>query len=50
MDIYNAILKVLDDEELKQKLISGGEVQVKKYSWKRMAEKTLEIYKNFLKR
>jgi glycosyltransferase involved in cell wall biosynthesis len=33
---------------LRKELIEKGKTQVKKYSWKRMAEQTLEVYKKVL--
>lgn len=45
-DIAEKIKQVLTDEKLRKDLIKKGSKQVKKYSWKRMAEQTLEIYKN----
>lgn len=44
-EIFRAIIKVLSEESLRKKMIAGGREQVKKYSWKRMAKQTLEIYK-----
>ncbi len=40
-----AISKVLDDQDLRAELMRKGFQQIKKYSWKKMAEQTLEIYK-----
>ncbi len=42
------INEVLSDEELRQKLIANGHKQAAKYSWQRMAEQTLETYKQAL--
>lgn len=39
------INSVLSDESLRQKLIAAGYEQIKKYSWRKMAEETLKIYK-----
>jgi glycosyltransferase involved in cell wall biosynthesis len=39
-----AIEKVLTDNDLRKKLILAGQKQIKKYSWKKMAEETLDIY------
>ncbi|MBI5748887.1 MAG: glycosyltransferase family 4 protein [Nitrospinae bacterium] len=44
-EIANAICKVLKDENLKSDLIRKGLEQAKMFSWKRMAEETLELYK-----
>lgn len=40
----NAIKKVLNDKSLQDKLIEKGEKRVKDFSWKKMAEQTLEVY------
>lgn len=42
------IAEVIDDEKLRQELITKGKKQAAKYSWKRMAEQTLEVYKQVL--
>lgn len=47
-EMARAILEVLDNPKLKQKLIKSGRQQIKKYSWKTMAEETLEIYNKIL--
>lgn len=47
-DMASKISEVLGDKQLRQKLISLGKKQVKKYSWRRMAEQTLEVYKQAL--
>jgi len=44
-DIAAKIELVLSDNKLRQKLIKLGHQQVAKYSWRRMAEQTLEVYK-----
>ncbi|MCB9822864.1 glycosyltransferase family 4 protein [Candidatus Nomurabacteria bacterium] len=48
-DITRAISEVLEDKKLREDLIKKGTQQVKKYSWKRMAEQTLDIYTKSLK-
>lgn len=45
----DAINSVLTDEKLRNTLIKNGHDQAKKYSWKRMAEQTLEVYNKALK-
>lgn len=45
-EIAKAIIKASDDKELRNKLIAKGYEQIKKYSWKKMAEETLETYKS----
>lgn len=48
-DMASKINDVLTDEKLRKQLIAKGYKQVKKYSWQRMAEQTLEVYKKALK-
>lgn len=47
-DMAAKIADVLDNEKLRQALISKGRERIKQYSWQRMAEQTLAIYKNAL--
>lgn len=49
-DIAAAIVRVVDDEVLRQNLVMRGHAQVAKYSWKRMAEATHAVYMAALKR
>ena len=42
----NALLKVLIDEYLKQELVSRGFKQVRRFSWQRVANETLKVYKS----
>jgi glycosyltransferase involved in cell wall biosynthesis len=48
-DIARAIDEVLSKPDLRSKLITAGKAQAGKYSWKRMAEQTLQVYKTVLK-
>ena len=48
-DMYEKINKVINDQELREKLIKKGYIQSKKYSWEKMARETLDIYKMALK-
>jgi glycosyltransferase involved in cell wall biosynthesis len=48
-DMARAIHDVLTNDVLRKRMITQGRVQVKKYSWVRMAEQTLAVYKNALK-
>lgn len=43
-DMQDKIEKILEDEDLRSKLIEMGQKRVKLFSWKRLAEKTLEVY------
>lgn len=47
-DMARAMNDVLTNNELRENLIQVGKIQVQKYSWRRMAEKTLTIYNNIL--
>lgn len=48
-DMATKISDVLDDPELRKKLIERGHKQAAKYSWQRMAEQTLAVYEKALK-
>jgi len=48
-DMASKINDVITDEKLRNELIKKGSTQVKKYSWQRMAEQTLEVYKKALR-
>lgn len=47
-DIARAVNDILTDDTLRTKLIEQGRVQRSKYSWKKMAEETLEQYRQAL--
>jgi glycosyltransferase involved in cell wall biosynthesis len=47
-DIADKISIVLNDPKLRQDLIAKGHAQATKYSWRRMAEQTLEVYQSGL--
>ena len=44
-DMAQKIGEVLDDPQLRKDLIAKGQEQITKYSWRRMAEQTLAVYK-----
>lgn len=44
-----AVQKILSDPKLSQELIQKGKKRVQQYSWARMAEQTLAVYKKALK-
>jgi len=48
-DMARAIDDVLKNEPLRLELIKNGYKQVKKYSWKKMAQQTYEVYQAALK-
>jgi len=43
-EVSEAIIKITTDENLRKNLIANGYEQIKKYSWKKMAQETLQIY------
>lgn len=47
--IADAINEVLTNKVLRQSLIKAGHEQVARYSWRRMAEQTLDVYRKSLK-
>lgn len=47
-DMARAIDAVISDDRLRESLVIKGAEQIKKYSWKRMAEQTHAIYLNAL--
>lgn len=49
-DISKAILDVLNNENLKYKLIEKGYERTNMFDWKKSAERTLEVYEEILKR
>jgi len=49
-DMAKSMLEVLTDKKLVEKLIKKGKVQVRKYSWKKTAKDTLEIYNKVLEK
>lgn len=42
--LAEAILRMIEDENLRKSFIVKGEAQAKKYSWPALAQKTLELY------
>lgn len=45
-DIRNKIKQVMTDKDLKNEMIKKGFAQVKKFSWEKCAQQTVEIYKS----
>lgn len=43
-DMVGKIKAVLDDDDLRRRLIEKGQRQVKKFSWQKMAKETLAVY------
>ena len=48
-DMANSINTVINDTEVRNKLIKAGRSKAKEYSWERMAQQTLEVYKKALR-
>ena len=46
--LTNAIYKVLHSKSIQDKMIINGITQAKKFSWKKCARETLEVYKSLL--
>jgi glycosyltransferase involved in cell wall biosynthesis len=49
-DMAATIRTVLTDEQLRQDLAARGQARLARYSWRRMAEQTLAVYEQALKR
>lgn len=47
-DMARAIARILDDDAYRESLIAKGHERLECYSWRRMAEETLEIYREVL--
>lgn len=47
-DLAQKVAEVIDNPALKKELIAKGQQQLKKYSWERMAQETLIVYKEAL--
>ena len=45
-DIAQSIVQICSSQSLREKFIQRGYQQVQKYSWKKMAQETLNLYKN----
>jgi glycosyltransferase involved in cell wall biosynthesis len=48
-EIANAIEEIVKNQKLREELVAKGKDQVKKYSWQKMAEQTIDVYKKVLK-
>lgn len=46
-DVAKVISDLLANEDKRRRLVAKGKEQVKKYSWKKMAEETLALYREF---
>ncbi len=47
-DLVSKIKLIINDQKLCQMLIAKGQLQVKKYSWAKMAKETWEIYQKIM--
>lgn len=47
-DMADKIREVLSDNKLRKELIQNGYIRLKKYSWQRMAEQTLDVYREVI--
>jgi glycosyltransferase involved in cell wall biosynthesis len=43
-EMYNQIIRIINNSSLREELIKKGHEQIKKYSWQECAEQTLAIY------
>lgn len=48
-EIARVLDKLINDKERREELVKLGREQVKKYSWKKMASETLEVYRGAVK-
>lgn len=48
-DLISKIKSIISDKNLRQRLIAKGKLQVKKYSWAKMARETWDIYQSVLR-
>lgn len=49
-DLVACLETVIKDQELRSGMATRGYLQARKYSWKKMARETLEVYKQFQKK
>lgn len=47
-DLVDKIQQVISDDNLRQKLIKKGKARVKEFSWRRMANQTMAVYRQAL--
>lgn len=48
-NIADVIFSIFDNPDFKNRLLQKGFEQIEKYDWRKMAEQTLEVYRNVLK-
>jgi len=49
-EIADAVMDIIDNQELKNKLCIMGKKQAARYSWQKTAQKTLEVYRQVARR
>ncbi len=49
-DIANEIIKIVSDGKIRSSQIKKGREQIKKYSWKQMAQETLKVYEEIFRK
>jgi len=47
-DLLQKLEIIISDQELRNKLITLGQEQIKRYSWKKTTQEILEVYKNLV--
>ncbi len=47
-DIYEKMLKMIEDEQLRIDMVRKGDVRVKRFSWKRCVDEHMEVYKSLI--
>ena len=45
-DMVEKLVQIVGDEKLRKELVAKGNKRWQEFSWERMAEQTLEVYKN----
>jgi glycosyltransferase involved in cell wall biosynthesis len=48
-ELFNAMSRVLEDQALREKLTSDGQLRAKKFSWERTAQLTWQVYQQVMK-
>lgn len=49
-ELVRAITRLMDEPGLRQELIKKGDGNIKRFSWKKMAQETLDVYKKMSKK
>ncbi len=48
-DLADKIMTILKNEELREKMGEAGRERAKEFTWDKIAERTVEVYKEILK-